>query len=194
VRGGRRLILVGVSAVAFGVLMSALKGNGAGIRDQIGNLSAPWLLVPFLASALSSRGRLVRGAIVGVAASMLALCGFYVANSLVLQLGPHPWIDDLRLAVSGGRRWFVLALLSGPVFGVVGSLWRRSGARVLALLTFALLVAEPLADWVLQGGAAPGFWVSSLQPIVWVGESAVGVLACLAVLARPVRPVRPMQP
>jgi hypothetical protein len=189
-RGGRRLVVVGVVAVSFGVLMSALKGNGGGIRDQIGNLSAPWLLLPFLASAYASRGRILRGALVGVAVSMLALCGFYVANSLVLQLGPHPWIDDLRLAVSGGRRWFVLAFLSGPTLGAIGSLWRRTGANLVALLTFALLVAEPLADWVLQGGAAPG-WVTGLQPIVWVGESAVGVIACVAVLARPLRPLRP---
>jgi hypothetical protein len=45
------------AAVAFGVLASILQGSGARIRDGLGNLSAPWVIVPMLISAAGSRGR-----------------------------------------------------------------------------------------------------------------------------------------
>jgi hypothetical protein len=81
---------VAAAAVTFGILISQLMGNGAGLRDEIGNLSAPWLLVPFFASALTSRGRVGAGILAGDVASVLALTGIFVASSVVLQLGPHP--------------------------------------------------------------------------------------------------------
>src|ERR1700759_2093291 len=40
-RGAGRVVLLVVAAVAFGALESVVKGNGAGVRDGVGNLSAP---------------------------------------------------------------------------------------------------------------------------------------------------------
>lgn len=40
----RRLILIPVLAFAFGFVVAALKGQGSGVLDGVGNLSAPWLL------------------------------------------------------------------------------------------------------------------------------------------------------
>jgi hypothetical protein len=45
----RRVAIVGVSALAFGIGVSIVKGNAGGVRDAIGNTSAPWLLLPFVA-------------------------------------------------------------------------------------------------------------------------------------------------
>jgi hypothetical protein len=87
-------------AASFGVAMSVFKGNGAGVRDDIGNLSAPWLLVPFFAAGALPGRRLLTGALVGMAATCTALAAFYVANAFVLDLGPH---------------------------GVLGAGWRRRG-------------------------------------------------------------------
>jgi hypothetical protein len=162
--------------------MAVLKGNGTGIRNDVGNLSAPWLLVPFVASAVASNGRIPRAVIVGTVASLLALLGFYVANSFVLQLGPHSWIEDVRLAVSGGRRWYVLALVSGPFFGALGGLWRRSHHQILGVCAFAVLIAEPIVEWMLKNQSVGGFFVSSPSPSVWLGESMVGLIACASVL------------
>lgn len=182
----RRVAEALAAAAAFGVVMSVFKGNGAGTRSDIGNLSAPWLLVPFLAAAAAGNGRILRGVVVGTAASFVALAGFYVTNSVVLDLGPHPWLDDLRLAVGGGRYWFRLALLSGPVFGALGALWRRTDSRVLGVLVFALLIGEPLTAWALLHRSVGLFEFATYNPAVWIGEALVGVLACL-VVARGVR-------
>jgi hypothetical protein len=79
----RRVFLIVLAATAFGVAMSVLKGNGAGIRDDIGNLSAPWLLLPFLAGA-AMRGRGLAGAAIGLAATCAGLMAFYVTDAFVV--------------------------------------------------------------------------------------------------------------
>ena len=73
--------------------MSVLKGNDAGIRDDIGNLSAPWLLLPFFAGA-AMRGRWLAEAAIGLAATCAALMAFYVADAFVLNLGPPSLLVD----------------------------------------------------------------------------------------------------
>src|ERR1035437_937602 len=100
----RRLGVLELIAAAFGVGDSILKGNGDGIRAAAGNTTAPWLLVPFAGGAIVGRGRLLLGAAVGLILSLIALSSFYVANTYVLQLGPHPWIVDLRLTFNGGTK------------------------------------------------------------------------------------------
>jgi hypothetical protein len=181
---GNRIIVVLSAALVFGVVMSVIKGNGAGTRSDVGNLSAPWLLVPFLAAAIAARGRhIAAGVVIGTVASMAALVGFYVANSVVLDLGPHPWTRDLQLAIDGGQRWFELGLVSGPVLGAIGGLWSRTRSRALGVAVCALLVAEPAVEWLLQNHAVGFFAISGTSPGVWVGEALVGVAAC-AIAAR----------
>jgi uncharacterized membrane protein len=173
----RRLVIVVVAALAFGVGVSIVKGNGGGVRDAIGNTSAPWLLLPFIAVLYSRTRSISRGVVTGLVASMTALCGFYVANAFVLNLGPHSWLDDVNLTVRAGRLFFVLAVISGPLFGVIGAWWNRTHARWLAVLVAALLVVEPLASWLYEliGRAAYAdvAWV-------WAGEITVGLCACAA--------------
>src|SRR5438093_1321141 len=114
-----------VAALAFGATIAAIKGQDVGFRDALGNMSAPWVLVPFVAGA---QGRSFgRGALLGVAVTLLALVGFYVAEAAVLDLGPHPWWVDLQLTV----KWNVYdswGIVSGLLYGALGSLWsaRRS--------------------------------------------------------------------
>jgi hypothetical protein len=101
-RDGRRLAILVVVAIAFGVGDSILKGNGGGVRSALENTSAPWLPLPFAGGSIVGRGRMAVGAAVGLVLSLVALGSFYSANSYVLQLGPHPRIVDLRLAFDGG--------------------------------------------------------------------------------------------
>jgi hypothetical protein len=172
-----RTSAVVVGALAFGVLVSVVKGNGSGLRDAIGNTSAPWLILPFLTVLYLRVRSPLRGSLVGLAASMAALSGFYVTNSFVLQLGPHSWTDDLRLTVGAGRMFFALAIVSGPFFGAIGAWWNRTHSTWLAVLVAALFVVEPLTSWLygsLQHRTATG-----LAP-VWFGEIALGVCACVA--------------
>lgn len=169
----RRLGPLLLCAVAFGAGAAVLKGNGSGIRDALGNVSAPWLLLPFVVGAAAGRGKTLIGAVTGLILSLIALASFYVANSFVLQLGPHPWVVDLRLAVDGGRRFFLLALLSGPVFGALGTWWRRTGLVVIPLAVAALFILEPIAQLALR---------SSGSGAVGAGEILVGTLAAVLII------------
>jgi hypothetical protein len=171
-----RTLAIALAAAAFGVAMSILKGNDIGIRDDVGNLSAPWLLLPFAAGTAAGR-RVLVGAVVGLLATVVALLAFYVANAFVLDLGPHSIVNDLRLTVSPSDYWVRLGLVSGPVFGALGALWRRRGYPSVGLAVVLLLVAEPLfweaAD---RTHALPRF---AFQPSLAasVSEAGVGVLA-----------------
>jgi len=175
-----RTSAVVVGALAFGALVSVVKGNGSGLRDAIGNTSAPWLILPFIAVLYLRVRSPLRGSLVGLAASLAALSGFYVTNSFVLQLGPHAWTDDLRLTVGAGRMFFALAIVSGPFFGAIGAWWNRTHSRWLAVLVAALFVFEPLVSWLY--GSLQHRTASGLAP-VWFGEIALGVCACAATAA-----------
>jgi hypothetical protein len=162
-RDGRRLAILVVVAVAFGVGDSILKGNGGGIRSALGNTSAPWLLLPFAGGAIVGRGRMGAGIAVGLALSLVALGSFYAANSYVLQLGPHPWIVDLRLALDGGKKSFALAILSGPVFGSLGSWWAKTKSIVVPIGMAILFVLEPIAAMATRSSGSAVVWAGKWQ-------------------------------
>jgi hypothetical protein len=178
-------------AAAIGITIAWIKGNGSGVRDAIGNVSALWLLLPFAAGALTTSRRPVAGAAAGaaagLAATLAALIGFYFAESFVLDLGSHPWLTDLSLTMGTVTYYAERGLVTGPVFGALGYLWARHGSRAAAAVLAAVFVLEPVAWWLygrrLGGGAAyqvPGY------PAVWLTEIALGIagFAMLTTMAR----------
>jgi hypothetical protein len=173
-----------VAAAVFGVAVAALKGSDAGVRDSIGNISAPWLLLPYLAGTTVRSP--IRGAVLGAAACLTALAGFYVAEAFVLDLGDHPLLTDLRLTIGAGRYYFIFGVLLGPLFGALGGATYRNRLTVTALVLAFLLVGEPLAvfAWIRSAGVAPadtGFVAA--YPALWMGEMVLGVLVCVVLLA-----------
>jgi hypothetical protein len=188
----RRLVVILLAAFAFGLVSAWIKGNGPGVRDALGNASAPWLLLPFLGGAAARARNVAVAALAGLAATLAALMGFYLAESFVLQLGPHPWLTDLALTMRASVYWLARACLSGPVFGAIGFWWQRRRSLVPLAVMAAMFVLEPLAWWLygqyfLGGGAAypvPGY------PALWVSEIALGV-AGFVVLTRSGRQARP---
>ena len=56
---GRKLVVLLAGALAFGVGVAAIKGQDTGVRDALGNTSAPWVVLPFVAG---TRFRGLRGA------------------------------------------------------------------------------------------------------------------------------------
>ena len=144
-----RLGAVLLAAFAFGVLAAWAKGQNTGgvaqvsqVRSALGNLSTPWLLVAFFAGMQSSRLR--DGAVVGLAATLCALAGFYLLSTLVENLGGHGFLGDLRLELSGNRAYFEGGVITGPIFGALGAWWRRRPTARTSLLAGGLLIAEPL--------------------------------------------------
>jgi Family of unknown function (DUF6518) len=186
----RRVAGVLVVAAIFGAAMAVLKGNNDGLRDAVGNASAPWLMLPFLAGAFAGGRNWLGGAVIGVLGSLAALTGFYFADSFVLDLGPHPWLVDLSLTMRGATYWAERALLSGPVFGALGLWWHRRRSVLAAAAVAAAFVLEPAAWW-LYGTIVLGSSSSSAYPVpaypgLWLGEIVVGI-AGFALLARHAR-------
>jgi uncharacterized protein DUF6518 len=138
-----------LAAFAFGVCAAWAKGQNTDgvqqvsqLRGALGNLSTPWLLVAFFAGMQSSRPR--RGVVLGLAATLCALAGFYLLSTLVENLGGHGFVSDLRIELSGNRAYFEGAVITGPIFGALGSWWRRRPTARASFLAGGLLIAEPL--------------------------------------------------
>ena len=110
----RRIALAFAAAIAFGVAMSILKGSDAGVRNDVGNLSAPWLLVPFFAAASVRARSQILGAAVGLAAGVfggvwddilmrltdifLAFPALILAMAISAALGPS--LTNVMIAVA----------------------------------------------------------------------------------------------
>ena len=175
-------------AVAFGACASVLKGNGAGVRDGIGNLSAPWVILPLLAGALASRGNIWLGVVVGLLTTLAALAGFYLANAFVLDLGPHSSLHDIGLTLNVGNLWFKAGAMSGPAMGAAGAWASRRGGFVVAWSAVGIVVFEPLAVYLVylasdgRFAAGEGQWNG-----VYAAEAALGAIAAAALWrARPI--------
>jgi hypothetical protein len=133
-------VLVTLSiAVIFGLMMQFIKGNHPGVRNAVGNLSVPWLLLPYFCGLLVGRRRILLSVGIGLVASMVALFGFYAADPLVWNLRHDGLLANVLLTMVAGRRWFMLAFLSGTIFGTLSAFYTR---RQLFLLT-TLIVLEP---------------------------------------------------
>lgn len=141
-------------------------------------LSAPWLLIAFVAGWSQATAR--RAALLGLACTVAALLG-YCAMTLSPVEGASVTIAGVRGLLIGQWRWALGGVVTGPLFGWLGFRWhtRRDWASVLAV---ALVVAcEPLAH------AAAGTTIGSRG--VWEAEVAAGLaIAVLGLAATRRRP------
>src|ERR671926_814604 len=153
----RRLVLLLLGGVAFGVLVAVIKGQDTGVRDALGNTSAPWIVLPFVAGTLF--GGVRSAALAGLAVTLVSLLGFYVAEAAILDLGPHPWWVDLRLtagSVNVYERW---GIASGLLYGTLGWLWASRSKAAAAAAVGLAFVAEPLIVYVVS---RTGMWYAML--------------------------------
>jgi hypothetical protein len=170
-------------AACFGLLMALVKGQGGGARDAFGNISAPWLLLSFVAGAAVARVRLA--ALFGLSAALVALAAFYAGESVVLDLGRHPWFTDLGLAMRAGRFYVMEALFSGPVFGALGGIWAKRRSALVAATVALLFAFEPLVVWAehRQIGGPVGAGELTRYPWLWASEVLVGLSAAALIFA-----------
>jgi Family of unknown function (DUF6518) len=180
-------VTVLVGAACFGLLMAAIKGQGADARDAFGNLSAPWLLLSFVAGACAARIRVA--ALVGLAAALTALAAFYIGESVILDLGRHSWITDLNLTMRAGRIYFVQAVVSGPLLGGLGGVWAKRRSALVAAAVALLFAFEPLTVWLYERrtGSSGGAGALTHYRWMWIGEVLLGLIAAAFVTARRVR-------
>ncbi|MEU8817104.1 DUF6518 family protein [Actinoplanes sp. NPDC048796] len=177
-------------ALLFGALGALVKGDHGGVRDTVGNLSTPWLLVAFIPGMFARS--VWRGAAIGLVATLVALLGFYVVVTLTLDDQMPDMRDHLLHVLRLNRRWIWSGLLSGPVMGAFGA-W--AGRRALLPVTAVLLILEPIV--IVSARIVPG-WRSvihwTLDPRPYVAEAALGVVLLGLSSIRRRRPATPRDP
>ncbi len=178
-RGVLRILAVLAAAFGFGVIVSLFKGNYAGLRGGIGNLAAPWVLLPMAFAARAARDRPWRGAVIGLGTTLVALSGFYLTNLFVLQISPHGSLHDVAHTLAVNAVWFKVGVVSGPIVGALGVWAIRRGRFTVAAIGAAVVLFEPLAVYLylhlrLGGVFAPG---NSDWKAAYAFEAVVGVAA-----------------
>jgi Family of unknown function (DUF6518) len=167
-----------VLSAAFGAgdqYLGSLTGSGhlwaAGWSTDISLLSAPWLVLPFVAGATQREPR--RAALLGLACTYAALLGY---GLMTLSPVEHAHLSGaaIRGFLISERSVLIGGVVTGPLFGWFGQQWRTRRAIAGALITAAALCLEPLARRV------------TINPIqyrdVWLAEVAAGLAFAAAVL------------
>jgi hypothetical protein len=180
--------------VALALLLSAAFGAG----DQyfgsavhpwgadVSSLSAPWLLLAFLAGSTQRDPR--RAALLGLGCTYAALVGYFLLTDSPLEgaqysvANTHGFLVSNAPVVLGG-------FVAGPLFGWFGQQWRTRRAIAGALVAAAAFCLEPL---VRRSSMSPvhvlgrGYAVTTPigSQLVVVAEVAAGLALAAAVLVR----------
>ena len=166
-------------SAAFGAgdqYLGSLTGSGhvwaAGWSSDVSLLSAPWLVLPFLAGATQRDPR--RAALLGLGCTYAALLGYGLMTLSPVEHA-HLTVATIRGFLVSERAVLVGGIVTGPLFGWFGQQWRTRRAIAGALVTAAVLCLEPFARRAVA------------RPIddrsVWLAEVAAGLALAAAVLA-----------
>jgi Family of unknown function (DUF6518) len=206
----KRIGLIFIGAFAFGVLAAWAKGpdtDGIGalsqVRADVGNLSTPWLLVAFVAGSFAARPW--KGAILGLATTMVALLGFYLLTSMFINVGGLDFPRNIPRELFVNRVYLEGGLISGAVFGALGAWWSRRRSVNASILVGGLLMLEPLilaaigrfTSGVLDSPSiplfvriVPAFGLSGDRPAIQTGVYLAEFVVGLAILMVGIRRAR----
>ncbi len=109
---------------------------------DVASLSAPWLVLAFLAGATQRGPR--RGALVGLGCTYAALAGYLLLTDSPVE-GAQYSLANTRGFLIGNAAVVGGGLVTGPLFGWFGQRWRTRRALLGALVSAAALCLEPLA-------------------------------------------------
>jgi hypothetical protein len=140
----------------------------------VSNMSALWLILPFLAGCSQVTPR--RAVAAGVAATLAAFVGYFALTLSPLEgVSFAHAVRGVAPLVHGQALWLAGGALTAPAFGFLGYRWRVHRAWSSALAFSLALGLEPLA-WVATGRATR---FSEPGP-AWAGEIAAGLCALAA--------------
>jgi hypothetical protein len=149
----------------------------------VSGMSAPWLILPFVAGTTQDRPR--RAMAIGLVVTLSALVGYFAMSNSPMESIP---LADFgrgvaRMVASGQNAlWVAAGLITGPLFGFLGHRWRVARSWVSAASIAVVLCLEPVARH------AAG--MVSNHPTVWAAEVVIGVGAGLVFAWMIVRPGR----
>jgi hypothetical protein len=168
------LALAAVIGLAFGAgdqYLGTLSWLGPW-TSTVAQVSAPWLILPFLVGMTESRPR--RAMALGLTATVAGLLGYFAMTYSPMEI--HPWslqrfVSGVAAVASSGYNpaYILGGIVTAPLFGWLGQRWRTRRDLAAAALVVAALCLEPLARVVT--GQIP-----YQARIVWPIEIAVGVL------------------
>jgi hypothetical protein len=153
---------------------------------DVASLSAPWLLLAFLAGATQRNPW--RAALLGLGSTFAALVGYFLLTDSPLEGAQYTLANTHGFFVSNAPV-ILGGIATGPLFGWFGQQWRTRRAIAGALVAAAAFCLEPLAR---HAAVRPihllGSGYAVTNPIdsrfVIVTEVAVGLALAAAVLVR----------
>jgi hypothetical protein len=188
----------------------------------VGNLAAPYLVLPALAGACNWRTART-AALAGALAGAGLILGFYdVVGTGLLALRPDAallmdlpaaatvigllartyerWFAMFVVGRPWGTPWLSIGMIVGLAAGLIGWFWRRSGGLAASALVAAPLVAEAAFHLAAAAGGrrslpvigAVGYPATARNLTIWAVEAALGVLLA-AFLATRFSPLRPFR-
>jgi hypothetical protein len=144
-------LLVAIVGLAFGAADQYLGSmSWLGLwTSTAAQVSAPWLVLPFLVGITQQSGR--RAATLGLVVTLSALLGYFAMTYSPMEIHPwsfHPFVAGM-VAVTTRERYnpaFILGgLVTGPFFGLLGERWRVRRSWISAVIVAGALCLEPLA-------------------------------------------------
>jgi len=172
-----------VAAAAFGAVEQRAGAGYPAFVTALSEMLAPWLVLPFLVGASrASRGN-VR--MLGFAVALVAIGGFLAATGDPTGDGHDPvqtfssGAGFVVLAVLNHLPWFLGAMVSGPLYALLGHRWRVTRSWPLALAATGPVMLEPALRW---GASFAGilFW-RPYAPAAWA-EALVGLALTAAAI------------
>jgi hypothetical protein len=176
-------VLAIVLGFAFGALDQYLGTSHVTSRlgwwtITVSGMSAPWLIVPFLAGMTQERTR--RAVLLGLVVTMSALAGYFAMSNSVFESVPvaHFWPRTVTMATTGANPlWIVGGVITGPIYAYFGHRWRVARSWVGAVLVTLALCLEPLGRAI--GGARFSAGGLNGSHAVWGAEVALGLAAAV---------------
>lgn len=191
-------LVVGVLVAGYvaGALLAAVPAPTDPEVFWVGNLAAPFFVLPFLLVAWLGRrvGTLPLPGAAGtggtVAVAMVG--GFYglhrvgrdpradpgVAESLAGAY--RRWLSTFVLGRPGGIPWLTIGAVAGAVAGALAWAWVTRRSVAAGVLGLAPLVVEPVARVALGGRGVP---LTGAYPLRWENLSVWGSEAVLGIVA-----------
>ena len=194
-RAAVRLLILAAVGYAWGALTNGLPAPSDPATFWVGNVCAPYVILPFLAGAW--RFRPAVAALAGALIAGAAIAGFYgfltvgdvtnsqldlpvtvTARDVVLDAYGR-WFGTFLFGTPGGIPWLSIGVAVGAVAGILGCVWRVRAATWAAIGVMALLLIEPAIYLLLATvvPVGPDYALTGTNLAIWGAEAALGVVA-----------------
>jgi hypothetical protein len=170
-------VIAAIAVLAFGAGVQYLGTLTAGSvlgtwAWTVSGMSAPWLILPFVAGLTQERAR--RAMALGLAVTVAAVVGYIaIAHSPMEGVPISRFFSRVftQITTDYNPLWIVGGLMTGPLYGFLGHRWRVARSWISAVLVAGALCFEPVARGLVG--------MLSRHAIVWGVEIALGIAAAV---------------